>query len=115
MRIQYEDEYGNLLFSGNTEYPPGISDSVILSEEVYTVKGREFYPTDNLVAIILTQSIIKTTQKDTTASSINEIRNAMSAIDKRQETADKKARLLSEQLVSIRSTIKHNINKTKKE
>lgn len=114
MRVIYEDEYGNVIFTDISEIVPMLGESVVFGEEIYRVKTREFYPADKTVAITLTQNIIRTTQQSDT-SSAKDIHVAMEALTKKQEETEKKTKNLSEQLVSVRTHIRNNFNKAKKD
>jgi hypothetical protein len=108
MQILYQDEYGEQLYLSESGYIPAIGDTVNLDDEDWRVRSRTFIPMQSVVVIELTQNMIKSSVKDDDNSGrLAEMQNAIMATNKRQDGQDKKHRLLSEQLVSMRTFLRN--------
>ena len=116
MKIQYQDEYGESLYSTNTDVIPSIGQSVIFEDEDYRVKNVTWMIEHNYVIIEITQNMIKSSQKeDSSSGRLNEMHNAILAVNKRQDAGEKKGRALNEQLTTVRKHINQRIKQEKKD
>lgn len=108
MQILYQDEYGAQLYLSEGGHIPAIGDTVSLVDEDWRVRSRTFIPVEDAVVIELTQNMIKaSTKEDDNSGRLGEMHNAIIAANKRQDGQDKKHRLLSEQLVSMRTFLRN--------
>jgi hypothetical protein len=115
MKVKYINEYDVELFTDMSGWPATKGDSVILADESWTVRGRVFYPEQGTVVVFVAQSELRI--KDTTADDsgrLHEMNRAILALGKRNDLADKKQRLVTEQVSSIRKHINQQIQKDKK-
>jgi len=116
MKIQYEDEYGELIYDAYTDVVPCAGDTIIFANEHFRVKCISWVIEHNYVIIEVTQNIVKSGKKDDNNSGrLTEINNAILAITKRQEAGEKKGRALTEQVVTIRKHINQAIQNSKKD
>lgn len=116
MQIIYQDEYGEGVYWGQNSHPASIGDTIIVDDEEYRVKSRIFYPQDDKIVITVTQGMIRSAQTESTDSGrLNEVKNAILAINKRQDASEKKGRALNEQIGSIRKHINQRIQQEKKD
>ena len=116
MQIIYQDEYGSGVYWGQSSHPANVGDSVIVDDEEYRVKSRVFFPQDDKIIITITQNMVKSAQKESTDSGrLNEMSNAILAVNKRQDASEKKGRALNEQIGSIRKHINQRIQQEKKD
>jgi len=116
MQIIYQDEYGSGVYWGQSSHPANVGDSVIVDEEEYYVKSRVFFPQEDKIIITVTQNMIRSTHKESTDSGrLNEMNNAILAVNKRQDASEKKGRALNEQIGSIRKHINQRIQQEKKD
>ncbi len=108
MRVSFLDEYDVELFTlGNEDgFPPIPGDIVIIDGEEWKVKSRIFYPKFGRINIILSQGSIKVTEKDETNGRLTQLNNAIVDVSKRLDKEEKKRRLLSEELVTVRTILK---------
>jgi septal ring factor EnvC (AmiA/AmiB activator) len=115
MQVRYVDEYGNGLFWGETKQPiaPNVGDTVILEEEEYRVKSRTFLPEEEVVVIELTQNQVRSKAPDEVGDRLKEMQRAIVEVNKRQDSQEKKSRLLREQLVSVRTHLRTRQNDTR--
>jgi len=109
MQIRYVDEYGVGLYWGQTPQPiaPVIGDTVIIEEEEYRVKSRTFFPEKDVAVVELTQNQVKPKAPDEVGGRLQEMQRAIVDINKRQDSQEKKSRLLREQLVTVRQYIRN--------
>lgn len=118
MQIRYVDEYGSGLYWGQTAQPiaPMTGDTIIIEEEEYRVKSRTFFPEKDVVVVEVTQNLVRTKDtEDGTTGRLAEMQRAIVAVNKRQDTSEKKGRMLTEQVVTIRKHINQRIQQERKE
>lgn len=113
MNIIYEDEYGNEIYKVDSNFTPSQGDTVVLDNEDWQVKSRSFYPALDTAVISLTQTLGNTPRIDhgVTDSRLNEMKNAIMAVNKRQHAVEQKGVLLSEQISTIRTHINQDIKR----
>lgn len=114
MKIIYEDDYGNRTFNNSVVAIPG--DIVMISGEDWVVKSRFIDLDNDQVIISITQNSTKsapTLVNDT--GRLAEMQRAILEVNKRQDTSEKKSRMLSEQVVTIRKHINQKIQQERKE
>jgi len=112
MRIIYEDEYENELFNGTIEGNlPRPGDSVVIQQEEWFVSRLTFYPEQDAVLVSLVSTMAKSAPADNKEDTrLAEMQNNIMQLSKRQESQEKQARGLSEQLVSVRSFLRNRSN-----
>lgn len=116
MKINYQNEYTDLIYSANADIVPSIGQSVIFQDEEYRVKNVIWMIEHDYVSVELTQTVIRQTQKESTDSDrLRDVNNAILAVNKRQDANEKKGRALNEQIVSIRKHINQRIQQEKKD
>jgi hypothetical protein len=117
MNILYEDEYGVELLVVKDEYPASVGDTVVIAGEEYRVKERMLFVGQNNIIIVVTQNLVKVTQKevDTSSGRLAEMNNAIVQLNKRQDVSEKKGRALTEQVGGIRRHINQRIQQEKKD
>lgn len=118
MQIRYVDEYGTGLYWGQTAQPiaPMVGDTVVIGEEEYRVKSKTFFPEKDVVVVEVTQNLIRSKEPtDDSSSRLAEMRRAILDVSKRQDVAEKKGRMLNEQVGSIRRHINQRIQQERKE
>jgi len=116
MKINYQDEYGEQLYSTNGDITPSIGQSVIFDDEDYRVKNVTWMIEHGYVIVEITQNTVRSTQKESADSGrLNEMHNAILAVNKRQDASEKKGRALNEQIGSIRKHINQRIQQEKKD
>jgi len=116
MQIIYQDEYGTGVYWGQSSYPANVGDSVIVEDEEYYVKSRVFFPQDDKIVITVTQNLIRS--RDTgndNSGRLAEMQRAIVDITKRQDSSEKKGRMLNEQVVAVRKHINQRIQQERKE
>jgi hypothetical protein len=118
MKIDYEDEYGNKLYqkpAGDFQ-PPFPGDTVVIDGQDWIVKSRAFIPQEQTVIVYVAEHIMRTQRSENSETGrLNEIHNVILALNKRQDTTEKKSRALNEQIGSIRKNINQRIQRESKE
>jgi hypothetical protein len=118
MKIQYEDEYGETLHIGTGEVTivPTVGDFVILNEEDYRVKSVTWMIDHDFIVVMITQNMVKSSKKeDDNSGRLSEMHNAIVALNKRQDSNEKKSRALTEQITTVRKHINQRIQQDKKD
>ncbi len=117
MKIYYQDEYGEELhIAYNKNAVPRIGETVIIAEEEYRVREVIWQGDGDDVTVEITQNLLKQSKKDNTdVAAISEMKAAIASINNRHDKQEKKQRLLSEQVVSIRKHINTNIRQERKD
>jgi hypothetical protein len=111
MIIIYQDEYGVELNKiglgpcGIGQHPPMIGDMVVLDGDDWRVVSRTFYPQNNTIVINVTQNLVRE-KKEESDTRLSEMQGAIVKIKSKQESTEKKQRILTEQLVSLRTYLK---------
>ena len=120
MKIIYQDEYGEIIYSPYDEVPsaqiPSIADIVVIDDEDWRVESREFHPKQNTVVVVITQNLVRSQQTTSSdAGRLNEMNRAIIELSKRQDLTEKKSRTLTEQVVTVRKHINQRIQQDKKD
>ena len=119
MFIEYKDEYDTQIFwhSKDTAYPANVGDTVVFNEEEYRVQSRVYYPKENQMSIVVTQSSARApvAEKAVDAGRLNQLNAAIINTNKRIDASDKKSRAVTEQVGSIRKHINQRIQQDKKD
>lgn len=120
MKIIYEDEYGETIYQSAQDVPaeqiPTTSDTVVIDDEDWRVKSRVFHVKENAVVVVITQNMIRT--NDTTnndSGRLKEMSRAIIDLGKRQDASEKKGRMLTEQVSTVRKHINTTIRNEKKD
>lgn len=116
MKIQYQDEYGESLYTADTDVIPSVGHSIIFADEDYRVKSVIWIIEHGYVIVEVTQNAIRTVQKESDNSArLNDMNNAILAVNKRQDASEKKGRAITEKVTSIRKHINTRIKQEKKD
>ncbi len=116
MKIQYEDEYGETIYTTTADMVPTTGEFIIFRDEEYRVKSVTWVIEYNTIVVVITQNMVKTSAKDDNNSGrLTEISNAILAVGKRQDVSEKKGRALTEQIGTIRKHINQRIQQEKKD
>ena len=117
MKIYYQDEYGEELYVAyNKNAVPRIGETVVLVQE-YRVKDVIWDAASDDVIVEITQNLVRAAKEinDGTSGRLAEMQRAIVAMTKRQDTTEKKGRMLTEQVVTIRKHINQRIQQERKE
>ena len=117
MKIYYQDEYGEELYVAyNKNAVPRIGETVVLVQE-YRVKDVIWDAASDDVIVEITQNLVRAAKEinDGTSGRLAEMQRAIVAVTKRQDTTEKKGRMLTEQVVTIRKHINQRIQQERKE
>lgn len=106
MKIKYVDEYGVVVYESESLFIPVIGDTIVFDDEDYRVKSRTLDPRSGIVMIEMTQNQIKAKASDDNGDRLAEMQRAIVQVNKRQDTQERKAGHLKEQLVSVRSYLR---------
>lgn len=107
MKILYQDEYGVELHEDESDAIPRVGDNVLFNTDEYRVKSVTWVLAEKLVIIEITDNLVKKSKEENDSDSrLNEIKSAIVGITQRQDKQEKKSRLLSEQLVSVRTHLR---------
>jgi hypothetical protein len=95
---------------------PRIGETVVLVQE-YRVKDVIWDAASDDVIVEITQNLVKAAKEinDGTSGRLAEMQRAIVAVTKRQDTTEKKGRMLTEQVVTIRKHINQRIQQERKE
>lgn len=118
MKIYYQDEYGEELYTAyNKSAVPRIGESVVIDEEEYKVRDVVWKADSDDVIVEITQNLVRASKetKDDTPGRLAEMQRAIVAVNNRQDTSEKKGRMLTEQVVTIRKHINQRIQQERKE
>lgn len=118
MKIQYEDEYGEALYTSTEDVTiiPAVGDFVMLKDEDYRVKSVTWMIDHNFIVVMITQNMVKSPKKeDDNSGRLSEMHNAIVALNKRQDSNEKKGRALTEQITTVRKHINQRIQQDKKD
>ena len=107
MKIVYSDEYGTEVFRGDSGNMPSVGDVISIDDEDWKVKSRVFIPKEDSVVVEITQNMVRSKSPDDDSARLTEMRRAIIDINKRQDTQEKKSRILREQLVSVRTHLRN--------
>lgn len=118
MKIYYQDEYGEELYTAyNKNAVPRIGETVVIEKEEYRVRDVVWKGDGDDVIVEVTQNLIKAVKEavDNTSGRLAEMQRAIVAVNKRQDSSEKKGRMLTEQVVTIRKHINQRIQQERKE
>lgn len=116
MNLYYEDEYGVVFPNITTAIAPERGDTVIIDDEIYIVKSKIFYLSLNYAVVVLTETTAKPPkQEDSNSGRLNEMRNAIVALSKRQDDSDKTHLTLNEKISSVKKHINQRIQQEKRD
>jgi hypothetical protein len=120
MKIIYEDEYGEIVYQSAQDVPsaqiPTVSDTVVIDDEDWRVKSRVFHVKENTVVVVITQNMIRSKDAASNDSGrLNEMNRAILGLSKRQDASEKKGRMLTEQISTVRKHINTTIRNEKKD
>ena len=111
MKIYYQDEYGVVIYTATTTAVPQVGHTVIFQQDTYRVSSVAWMIELDQVTVSVTQNQTKLSEKDNTTDRLQDINTAIIAVGKRVDQQEKKGRLLSEQLVSVRTQLKQKAQK----
>lgn len=111
MKIYYQDEYGVVIHTSTATVLPQAGDTVIFQQDTYRVSSVAWMIELDQVVVSVTQNQTKLSEKDTTTDRLSDINAAIIAVGKRVDHQEKKGRLLSEQLVSVRTQLRQKAQK----
>jgi len=96
---------------------PRIGETVVINKEEYRVKDIIWDTASDDVIVEVTQNLIRAAKEttDSTSGRLAEMQRAIVAVTKRQDTTEKKGRMLTEQVVTIRKHINQRIQQERKE
>jgi hypothetical protein len=107
MKIQYEDDFGSAVYIAyNKDAVPRIGESIIFDNEDYRVRDIIWLIEKDEVIVVITQNSIKPQKEDSESGRLAEVKNAIVTLTKQVATQTKKGKLLSEELVSVRTYLK---------
>lgn len=120
MKIIYEDEYGETIYQSAQDVPaaqiPTASDTVVIDDEDWRVKSRVFHVKENTVVVVITQNMIRSKDAASNDSGrLNEMNRVILDLSKRQDASEKKGRMLTEQISTVRKHINTTIRNEKKD
>lgn len=120
MKIIYEDEYGETIYQSAQDVPaaqiPTTSDTVVIDDEDWRVKSRVFHVKENTVVVVITQNMIRSKDAASNDSGrLNEMNRVILDLSKRQDASEKKGRMLTEQISTVRKHINTTIRNEKKD
>ena len=118
MKIYYQDEYGEELYTAyNKNAVPRIGETVIIEEEEYKVRDVIWKGDGDDVIVEITQNLVRAVKetKDDSSGRLAEMQRAIVAVTKRQDGTEKKNRILTEQVVTLRTHINQRIQQERKE
>ena len=116
MKIHFQDEYGEILHSMDADVVPRVGEIVMFRDEDYRVKSVIWIIEHGYVIVEVTQNAIRTVQKESDNSArLNDMNNAILAVNKRQDASEKKGRAITEKVTSIRKHINTRIKQEKKD
>jgi len=117
MKIHYQDEYGeDLYIAYNTVTVPRIAETVVITDEDYRVKEVRWMVEGDYVVVTVTQNLIRSRDPENDNSGrLAEMQRAIVAVNKRQDVSEKKNRMLTEQVVTVRKHINQRIQQERKE
>jgi len=118
MKIHYQDEYGEELYIAyNKNAVSRIGETVVIDKEEYRVKDVIWDAASDDVIVEVTQNLIRAAKEtsDGTSGRLAEMQRAIVAVNKRQDSNEKKGRMLTEQVVTIRKHINQRIQQERKE
>lgn len=111
MKIYYQDEYGVVIHTSTAAVVPSPGDTVIFQQDTYRVSSIAWEIELDQVTVSVTQNQTKLSEKDNTGDRLSDINAAIIAVGKRVDHQEKKGRLLSEQLVSVRTQLRQKAQK----
>jgi len=107
MKVIYSDEYGEEILSVESENIPYNGDVISIDDEDWKVKSRMFIPKDDSVIVEITQNMVRSKPSEDNGARLAEMQRAIVEVNKRQDTQEKKSRILREQLVSVRTHLRN--------
>lgn len=118
MKIHYQDEYGeDVYIAYNKNAVPRIGEGCVIDEIEFRVIDVVWIADGDDVVVEVTQDSQRPSKekKDGSDSRLAEMQRAIIAVNKRQDTTEKKGRMLTEQVVTIRKHINQRIQQERKE
>lgn len=116
MIIQYKNEYEEILFNTTSDFVPLVGDSVVVDGNEYVVKSRLFYLRENGAIVILSEYIHSSSvaeSKDNTR--LAQLNAAIIQTNKQVDANEKKIRMVTEQVSTIRKHVNQQIKQNKKD
>jgi septal ring factor EnvC (AmiA/AmiB activator) len=107
MKIIYSDEYGEEIVRVESGNIPTMGDTISIDDEDWKVKSRVFIPKEDSVVIEITQNMVRSKSSDDNGARLAEMQHAIIAVNKRQDTQDKKSRQLREQIGSVKTYLRN--------
>jgi len=111
MKIYYQDEYGVVIYTATATLVPQAGNTVIFQQDTYRVSSVAWAIELDQIIVSVTQNQTKLSEKDNTSNRLQDINTAIIAVGRRVDQQEKKGRLLSEQLVSVRTQLKQKAQK----
>jgi hypothetical protein len=106
MKVYYQDEYGADLFNGDSDVIPRVGETVVIDDEDFKVKDVWWTVQGNYVTVSVSQNQMKSKASDDVGDRLAEMQRAIVQVNKRQDTQERKAGHLKEQLVSVRTYLR---------
>lgn len=104
IKLIYEDEYGQIVYSCTSDIVPSQGDLIQLNDELWYVKSRTIFPQTGQVLVELAESLPNKSTVSITEDSgrLHDLQNTIISVTKRQDVLEKKTRALTDQLSNIK-------------
>src|SRR5271166_3719464 len=103
MKVHYIDEYHELLHTVESDMVPRANEVVILNDEEHRVRSVHWNIDQNDVVVEITQNLVRTKEEDKTDGRLNEAKSAIVNLTERVESAERRGRILADQVVRIKT------------
>jgi hypothetical protein len=114
MKIQYNDEYGEVIYIATVEnIVPRVGEAIIYKDEDYRVRNVTWLIEEDLVVVEITQNLVRSVQEDKTEGRLKETKSAIVSLTERVESAERRGRILADQVVRIKTHIRTQERKNK--
>jgi hypothetical protein len=110
MRIYCIDEYESVIYDGESASTPRIGESIFFADNEYKIKDVTWHLGNSTVVISVSQTEDRIVQeKDTSVGRLNEINNAIIALNKKHKTNEEVITNLSDQVSFLKKTLKQKV------
>jgi hypothetical protein len=109
MIVVYNDQYGEEIYRRDLTSHPALAagQCVVINQIEWFVQSTTFYVNDDALVVTVSDTLSKSSPAPQQDDRLAETKAAILGVQKQQLKQQKQGRLLKEQLVSLRTFVKH--------
>ena len=109
MKIYYRDEYDVDLHTKDSDAIPRVGENIQFVNEEWIVKSVTWMIEEDAVIIHLSQTTIRTVEKNVLSDQVSSLNHEINKIKETQNLTNKKARQLTDQIATMRQGINQHL------